>query len=102
MISKKAITAKTNGFMLRQDHTCAGLTAAAARDAVKAIADEATALGCTVNVRVLSYDEAAAVQVTSFLSSLTRFRPVGIVLLNVHGTGLLALMGAVFVCCTHC
>ncbi|CAL8467360.1 g6897 [Coccomyxa elongata] len=45
-----------------EDHTCAGLTAAAARGAVSAIADQATALGCAVNVRVLSYDEAAAVQ----------------------------------------
>lgn len=53
-----------NGCMLLQDHTCAGLTAAAARGAVSAIAQQATALGCAVNVRMLSYDEAAAVQVT--------------------------------------
>ena len=51
--------------MLLQDHTRAGLTADAARGAIKAIAHQATALGCAVNVRVLSYDEAAAVQVTS-------------------------------------
>ncbi|BDA40350.1 probable mediator of RNA polymerase II transcription subunit 12 at N-terminal half [Coccomyxa sp. Obi] len=58
----KPVQAALDATALFEDHTCAGLTAAAARAAVNAIAHQATALGCAVNVRVLSYDEAAAVQ----------------------------------------
>lgn len=46
-----------------QDHTGAGLTAAAATSAISGILLEAAVLGSAVNVRVLAYDEAAAVQV---------------------------------------
>ena len=50
-------------WLLLQDHTGAGITAAAAQSALNAILDQAAALGAAVNKRVLSYDEAAAVQV---------------------------------------
>ncbi|KAK9916244.1 hypothetical protein WJX75_000426 [Coccomyxa subellipsoidea] len=46
-----------------EDHTGAGMSTAAAQRALSAVSEQAAGLGAAVNSRVLSYDEAAAVQV---------------------------------------